>query len=35
MQSPYGVPVVTIKITLVNQDGAILVEGQAEVEVPL
>jgi acyl dehydratase len=35
IESPYGVPVVTVKVKLVNQDGAPLVEAQAEVQVPL
>jgi hypothetical protein len=35
MDTPYGVPVVTIKVTLTNQDGGILVDGKAEMEVPL
>lgn len=33
-QTPQGVPLVTIKVTLANQDDAVLVEGEAEVEVP-
>jgi hypothetical protein len=28
-----GVPLVTIKVQLTNQDGAVLVDGTAEVEV--
>jgi acyl dehydratase len=35
IQGPNGVPLVTIKVKLTNQDGAALVEGQAEVQVPL
>jgi hypothetical protein len=35
MESAYGVPVVVIKVSLTNQDGGILVEGKAEVGVPL
>ena len=35
IESPYGVPLVTIKVRLANQDGAVLVDGQAEVQVPL
>jgi hypothetical protein len=35
MDTPYGVPLVTIKVTLTNQDGGVLVDSKAEVEVPL
>jgi len=35
MDTPYVVPVVTIKVTLTNQDGGVLVDGKVEVEVPL
>jgi len=35
LETPQGVPLVTIKVTLTNQDGSVLVEGKAEVEVPL
>lgn len=32
--SPYGTPVVVVKAKLVNQDGAVLVDGTAEVMLP-
>jgi len=32
--SPWGVPLVAIKVRMTNQLGAVLVEGAAEVEVP-
>jgi hypothetical protein len=35
MDTPQGVPLVTIKVTLTNQDGGTLVDAKAEVEVPL
>jgi acyl dehydratase len=35
LDSPYGVPLVTIKARLANQDGSVLVDGQAEVQVRL
>jgi hypothetical protein len=35
VESPYGVPVVTVKVKLANQDGGALVESMAEVQVPL
>jgi len=34
-ESAWGVPLVAVKVTMSNQDGAILAEGPAEVEVPL
>jgi hypothetical protein len=34
-ESAWGVPLVTIKLTMTNQDGTVLVDGQAEVELPL
>jgi len=35
MESAYGVPVVTVRVILTNQDGGVLVEGEAEVGMPL
>ena len=35
MESPYGVPIVTIKVDLTNQDGVVLVNAKAEVQVSL
>jgi hypothetical protein len=35
MESAYGVPLVTIKLSLTNQDGTMLVDAKAEVEVPI
>jgi hypothetical protein len=34
-QGPNGVPLVSIKVKLSNQDGSVLVDAQAEVQVPL
>ena len=33
--SAWGVPLVTIKVQMTNQDGAVLAEGEAEVEVQI
>jgi len=33
-ETSYGVPLVTIRLSLTNQDGATLVDAKAEVEVP-
>ncbi|TAL02738.1 MAG: acyl dehydratase [Rhodospirillaceae bacterium] len=33
-RSPYGRPVVVLKVRMTNQDGAVLVDGTAEVELP-
>jgi len=33
--SAWGVPLVPIKVQMTNQDGAVLAEGEAEVEVPI
>ena len=35
LESSWGVPIVTIKLTMTNQDGVVVVDGFAEVEVPL
>lgn len=35
LETPYGRPLVTIKVRLTNQDGGMLVDATAEVEVPL
>ena len=34
IETAYGVPLVTIKLSLTNQDGTTLVDAKAEVEVP-
>jgi acyl dehydratase len=34
-ESSWGVPLVTIKLTMTNQDGVVVVDGFAEVELPL
>jgi acyl dehydratase len=34
-ESEWGVPVVTIKVKMANQEGVALVDGSAEVELPL
>jgi len=34
-ESSWGVPLITIKLTMTNQDGVVVVDGFAEVEVPL
>ena len=34
-ESAWGMPLVTIKLTMTNQDGTVLVDGVGEVEVPL
>jgi acyl dehydratase len=33
--STWGVPLITIKVQMTNQEGAVLAEGAAEVEVPI
>jgi acyl dehydratase len=33
-ETPHGVPLVTVKLTLTNQDGGVLVDAKAEVGVP-
>ena len=33
-QSPYGTPVVVVKIQMTNQDGGVLVDATAEVKLP-
>ena len=33
-ESSWGVPLVSIKLQMTNQDGTVLVDGAAEVEVP-
>ena len=35
IETPYGVPLVTIKLSLANQDGTTLVDAKAEVQVPV
>jgi acyl dehydratase len=35
MESAYGVPIVTIKVDLTNQDGVVLVNAKADVQVSL
>ncbi len=34
-QSPYGMPVVQVKITQSTQEGEVILSGTAEVELPL
>jgi hypothetical protein len=34
-QSPYGMPVVQVKVTQSTQDGEVILSGTAEVELPL
>jgi hypothetical protein len=34
-ESAWGVPLVAIKLQMINQEGTILVDGYAEVEVSL
>ena len=34
-ESAFGVPLVTVKLRLTNQDGGVLVDATAEVELPL
>jgi acyl dehydratase len=34
-ESTLGVPLVTVKLRLTNQDGGVLVDATAEVELPL
>jgi acyl dehydratase len=34
-ESAYGVPIVTVKLALTNQDGGVLVDTKAEVQVPM
>jgi acyl dehydratase len=34
-ESAFGVPLVTVKVRMTNQDGVALVDGLAEVELPL
>jgi len=34
-ESPWGVPLLTIKLQMTNQEGVVSVAGEAEVEVPL
>jgi len=33
--SAWGVPLISIKVQMTNQEGAVVVDGTAEVEVPL
>jgi hypothetical protein len=35
VQSTWGVPLVQVKLRLTNQDGGVLVDTTAEVELPL
>ena len=34
-ESPWGVPISTIKVRLTNQDGTVLVDAAAQVELPI
>jgi acyl dehydratase len=34
-ESAFGVPLVSVKVRMTNQDGVVLVDGVAEVELPL
>jgi acyl dehydratase len=34
-ESAYGAPLVTVKLRMTNQDGVVLLDGTAELEVPL
>jgi hypothetical protein len=34
-ESAFGVPLVSVKVRMTNQDGVVLVDGVAELELPL
>ena len=34
-ETAWGLPLVAVKVTLANQDGTVLVDAAAEVELPL
>jgi hypothetical protein len=34
-ESAFGAPLVTVKLRMTNQDGGVILDGTAEVELPL